>query len=752
MCKRAKRWAVAVALVVAFSVGLAGTVRAAQGDNKELLDKFKQGVTYYQTGEYDKAKEAFSAVLAMKPGMEAALEMRDNAELQEFVKMRDVPQIGQEADQLLRLMVRAERQSRRTVENVDKLLADFRGGDLLIYGKARVELRSHGPYVVPFLIGMLASDKPEDQVTVGRTVSLLVSLHPDAVLPLSEVLANTDDSLVAARVAGVLGQIGAPGAVRALPALMKVWAAAGTLPSTRQAAADAIQAIAGKAPAAMPSAADQYLDLGQAYLFEDTARVGFTYGLNADVWVWNGAGKDWPDKIACEEVPAYFYYQRMAADTALVGLTIEARNQYLQSLLAAALVRQLTLCEYFKAADMPAGEEDMAEKIHSDAAARADKLGGQVPMVLSLMETPQVSGALLLTLQASDEPASLYLEKAIGMKLDAGTGQTPDQTTTDALISSLSSGDKDVRYNAAVTLVKSCPTGACGSTDEIMAVMGAAIRAATQRTALIIMRDFQTMNSLVSVVRGADVATVESRPDKGQIDYMLSLEPSVDIVFLTGNVSDGVMSRMMELLKTDVRTKAAPIYVVVDPTQPAADLTPYTEIQKVLSPDHIRAAVIGPILKEKVVATSHSALTEQQQALVLKAIQALAQVDPGTTKYDCGALEPGLIAGASGYSDEVTAAVVGALGRFGSQAALPALTKIVSGDKPAALKAAACSAAASVLKRTSGPAPQDLVAALKATLAAKEPALRLAAAEALSVAGLNAQDRLSLIQTEALAK
>ena len=749
MCKRAKRWAVAVALAVACLVGLAGRVRAAEDGQQTLLDKFHQGITAYETGEYDQARQAFSEVLAMKPGMQAALQMRSSAELQEFVKMRDIPQLKDQAEQILKLMMRAGREARRNIENVDQLLADFRSPEATTYGKAAIDLKGHGPYAVPYVVGMLALDKADERVVVGNAAALLAGLHPDAVLPLCQVLTGTDNSLVRQRVAGVLGQLKDE---RAVPSLMQVWADPNTLDSTRAAAAEALKAITGKEAAALPSAADEYLDLGRAYLFEDAARVGYTYGLSADVWTWNSAGEDWPGKVTYEEVPAYLYYQRMATDTALAGLAAAPGDADLQSLLAAGLVRQLALCEYNKTAAMPAGEEDMADKVHADAEKRAARLEVDVPIALSLMETPQVSGGLSLTVQAADGPASLYLDKAVARKMKASGGQLPGATTVDALLAALKSGDKDVRYNAAVDLVQACPTGECGSPKEIMDVLSGAVGAAAGRTALIIMRDYGTLNSLVSVVRGAGVATMDVRPEEHLIDYMLSLQPSVDIVFLGGNVSDGVMARMIQFLQNDVRTKAAPIYVIVDPTQPAADLTKYSIVQQVLTPDHIRSTVLDPILKEKVLAKSRSAFTDEEEALVLKAVKALNGVDPRTTKYPFAVLEPGLIEAASGYSDEVTGAVVDALHTFGSAACLPALAGIVSGDKGVDLKVAACDAIAAVLKRTGTPASEDLMAALKGTLDSDDQSLRQAGAEALSVAGLSPQDRLSLIQSAALAK
>ncbi len=99
----------------------------------------------------------------MKPGMQAALQMRSSAELQEFVKMRDIPQLKDQADEILKLMMRAGREAKRNIENVDQLLADFRSPEAITYAKAAIELKGHGPYAVPYVVGMLALDKPEEQ-------------------------------------------------------------------------------------------------------------------------------------------------------------------------------------------------------------------------------------------------------------------------------------------------------------------------------------------------------------------------------------------------------------------------------------------------------------------------------------------------------------------------------------------------------------------------------------------------------------
>ena len=249
----AKRWGITLAVAVAFSLGLAAQVRAGEAEDKAVLDAFQKGVTSYQTGEYAQARASFDQVLAAKPGLQVALKMRDMAELGEFVKMKENPQLAEAADKILDLMTRAVRQRKRTVENADQLLKELQSPELTVYGKARAELVGHGPYAVPYVVGLLSLKEAQSQTVVARTVSLLVDLQRDACLPLIRVLRRTDDPLVQTRVADVLGQIGD---VRALPALMAASEGPGSSAQLKDAVAGAVKAISGKEPAELGSATE----------------------------------------------------------------------------------------------------------------------------------------------------------------------------------------------------------------------------------------------------------------------------------------------------------------------------------------------------------------------------------------------------------------------------------------------------------------------------------------------------------------
>ncbi len=745
MCTRAKRWRTALTVVVALMLACVSVAGASQTEDLRVLDLFEQGMTYYRTGEYEHARRTFDRLLALEPGMQAALRMREEADLGLMFEMKQRDELGPQAEKLIDLIMRAGREARRDVQDPDELIRMLTSEDVREYGEAQVALKGHGPYAVPYVLPLLQETDPEKQHLVGRAVGLLGTMQRDATLPLVVAMSNTDDTLLQRRIAGVLGQLSDP---RALPALMGLWEQTEPEEPARRAAAEAIRKIAEVAPEALESAVTQYVEIGLAYFFEEQVRVGFTFGTSADVWHWNPAGRTLPQMLRYQEVPNYLYYQRMATETALEGLAIAPDNARLRGLLGAALVRQKALTEYFKTAEFRFGGRDLTEQVQQEAARRAEAFAVQVPFVLSMLDVPMVARSLDLALDAGDGPASLYLVRMLGAKLTA-THQAPLPSVADALVAGLKSGDRDVRYNSAIVLVESCPLGVSGPPDQIIEVLNAALRAATQRRALIIINDFQTRNSLTTILRDGGVGTVETRVHDGSIEAALHLEPSVDAIFLSGNVPDLLFGRIIELLKADPRTKDLPLYVVTGPADPAAEVGDYDEIDRVLTTDDIRREKLEPII-EDVLAVSRTVFTEEEEQIVLKAVKALDRVDPDTTEYPLGRLEPALIQALRGYREQVTAAAIGALASFGTGESLGPLGRVVAEGDTVELQAAACRAMAAIMVRTGAQPPQRAHEALMAALASEHEFLRQAAAEALGAAGLEAETEMSLIRTEGL--
>jgi len=749
MSRGAMRCGIVLAVVIAFAAGLAGTVNAQEAKEQKILDTFKKGVTLYETGEYAAAKEAFSQVLAMEPDSQAALKMHDMAELSELFSMEGNAQLKSEVHRLLDLMTRAARERKRAIPDVEQVMKDFQSPDLTVYVGARVKLIGHGPYAVPYVVPLLALKAPDQQAIVAHAEGLLVNLQKDAALPLIQVLLGTDDTLLKARVAAVLGQIRD---ARAVPALLSVRDDPKSLPDVKDAASRALKDVTGKNPEELGTAVQQYVALGNAYFVQDEVKVGPTYGLTGDIWEWKPGGANLTQKIIAEEVPNYLYYQRMATEVALEGLALEPGNRDLEALLTAGLVREMALCDYFKSAAQAGLSKELADKVQKDATDRAATLDLEAPVVLRLLRTPVAARALEMLLSVGDSLATLFVVKAVEDKLVAEGPGALDPESAAALIAAANSGDKDVRYNAAIALVEASPLGDLVPTEQVMQVMSATLKAAAARNALILMDNFQMRNSLVTLLRGLGVETTECTVLAAQVQSVLSIQPSVDIIFLAGNGPDAKLARVVTALKEDPRTKSAPLYVVVDPAAPAPDMSKYQGIEGVLKPDDLRQEKLQPIIQEKVLAKKRSPFTEEEQAVVLRAARALGRVDPLKTRYALEILEPSLISALAGYSENVTAAVVANLSDFGDDACVEPLSKVAAGGGSLNLRVAALRAMAAVMKRSGVPATENVAGILKAALAGKDQPLRHAAAEAISAAGLPASETLRLLRKEGLGE
>ena len=282
-----------------------------------------------------------------------------------------------------------------------------------------------------------------------------------------------------------------------------------------------------------------------------------------------------------------------------------------------------------------------------------------------------------------------------------------------------------------------------------MNATAAALKAAADRTALVLLDDFQLRNKLTSVLEEQGLAISEGPMVAPDVERLLSLEPAVDVVFLHANVEPKRFDNVMRLLKDDPRTKAAPIYVFADASAPHAALEGYEAIAEVFSPDDARAEKMAPVAAD-VLAESRSAFTDAEAAVVLKAARALAGVEPANTAYPLAVAEPALVKALTGYGDEVSAGAIAALARFGAGGSVQGLAAVVAGDASVELKVAAARALAAVLGRTDGAASAETIAVLQGALNAEDQTLREAGAEALSAAAVPAGALVGMVCTDVL--
>jgi len=731
------RWGLTLMLALLVGAGVCPLAYAQEAAPEEVFNAFAEGISLYEAGEYEKAREAFDKVLSLRPGSQVALELRERTELAQLAEMAASEEVGGVASRLLDMMNEAVRQKRRVVENPDELLKNFQSVDLTTYGKARIRLIGHGPFAVPYLLEFLSLEGPQHQRVVARTQMAISQMHKDACLPLIEALA-TEDVLLKARIVGVLGSLADR---RAVPALVAVCDDPDTAQALREAAALALAGIAGEA-ASFGAAGDEYRDMADAYLREDRDAVGFLYGEQAEVWRWDADKEVLAENVEYEVVPNYLYYQEMAAKVALDGLAVQPDSVSLQGILAAAVARQLSLCEAV-AGEAKGAEDalgDVAEETKNDAAERAKQLGSRLPVLADLLGPVATGEALQKTLTLNDGASGLKL-----VRLLSGQREVERAGAMPYLLAALDSGDREVRFNAAVGIMAQCPEGTAGRASDVTYVMSLILQQAASRNALLIFDDLQHYNAVATGVQDGGFSAAWVKPTVASIGERLDVQPVVDVIFMTGNVPVEQFKAMRELLESDIRTKEARLYVVTDPDKPGVSAEERVDMAGALLMDELLPGKLAEILGGERERKAEEPGGERE-ALVRQAVEALRGVDPNITQYDLQMLVPALISALSVYGVEVKSEVIALLAAFAPGSALKPLGELAgSGGIPDDVRAQACQGIAAIVRRTGAPPDKDVIATLQELLAGDVQILKAAAAEALNAAGLPADQTLGMV-------
>jgi HEAT repeat protein len=702
---------------------------AEQDAEKKALALMEQGIRQYQKGQYEQATATFNDLVAMRPDSPLALKLRQEVDVALLARMTGAEdeQLSQSAEKILELMTQAVRATKREVSDPAAMQSGLRSPDLDEYLDARATALAHGSYAVPYLLPLLTEEGAEAQKIVGRTLSTLVDIGRPAALPLIAAL-ESKDNVLRVRAASVLSQVGNQRAVAPLMAVRESEDASQTL---QDAATDAVETITEKSAGQLGSARVQYAELIKAYLREDAGRLGYVFGNWADVWDWDPDAKKLEDRLTHVRVPAVLYYQRQGAAFALQALEATPGDRRLQSLLPAALARELELARLHSA-------EGQDGEVIAQINERLAELKQKVPVVCHLYEAQIIGDALRQVMEVDDASASFYLITSLSKKVGVVPGDA-----SQALDAASHFKGKEPRYRAAIELMRASPRGFVPNPNHVMQVMSAAIKRAAQRTALIVSNDLQMRNKLRTVLEQEGLSSVEANSDAGSISQALNLQPSIDVVFLNANAPQNVFNSAYQKIIRDGRTGGEALYVIRNPRKPAPDLEGLQNITGIMSPDDIRSEPINKMLEEAQQRRRVLASPERAET-VLMAARALQKVDPSATRYPLSVAEPALIDVLGTYEEKVTVAAVKNLARFGSFRTLEPLAKTAGAEESSpTLKSAACRALAAVIERNPGNPPEPVLAVLWTELKSPDQPVREAAAEALSVSGVPRSEILS---------
>lgn len=310
--KAPMRYARGLILGAALVFGGATTVKAQEADAE-----FRNGVAAFEAGEFEKAEGHFRNVLKSKPSSDQALRYRDEAGYHFWV--RALARGGRLAVVAQRILSAAEEASIRERQDLDKLREEMNGlwsDDFMTYIETTEKLVAvYGHYVVPELVAIL-SDKREDDKRV-KAISLLARLGDEGTLAVIEML-ESEDTTLQQNAAVCLGHMRD---IRAIPPLKRL-AEKATDPHVREAAETAVQRLGG------PSygTAEFYARIAEEFYRENPLFMVNRYREHV-VWKWQ------TDRVGRRDVPKYRWNEEVAEEFCYDGLSVDANNGPLWTLL-----------------------------------------------------------------------------------------------------------------------------------------------------------------------------------------------------------------------------------------------------------------------------------------------------------------------------------------------------------------------------------------------------------------------------------
>lgn|GEM_PF-6625609 len=327
-----------VALAAVCSLTLASAAYAQDADKAALLRKhFETAIKAFQNDQYDDAAKEFEEVLKLSPNSNDALELRDLAEVQFYIRAMEKgsPSMRANVFKLLELAAQAEKARLTDSDRIDKLIQDLSGtGEERAY--IYIELAGAGRHAVVPLLKRLQDTQAIDYADYHVWATLaLIRIGEEAVPPLCTALRSASVP-VRQDICFILGQIGDP---RAAPYLLH---AAKNDPeeAVQGTAQDAIAKIREYAdvPDVPPQVA--LFNYAKLYYYDDpsirrTSRYGHA--------IWNWLENE--DRPTMEVVPDFLYDVSMAKHVATEALLAAPDYEPTLPLLISAYRKEILLIE-----------------------------------------------------------------------------------------------------------------------------------------------------------------------------------------------------------------------------------------------------------------------------------------------------------------------------------------------------------------------------------------------------------------------
>jgi HEAT repeat protein len=687
---------------------LAAVVAAVVAGTTVAQDpNFLEGVKLYRLGgkeNLDKALEKFQDVLKKDPSNEEALKLYQSISQDEwFMLLGDKGEIQKIAASILERAKLEQKKSSRDEAKIKELVGKVAAKDTTYEERHAAVLQlvaQYGEFAVPALAACLGN--ADDENGQVQAIAALAQISTRATLPLME-LTKSSQALMRLNAAAALTHINDD---RAAPAMARLLQSDDN-EGVREVARRFLQKhhITSKA-------SELYLAQAREYL-----RGGVRPGAYSEV-VWTLKN----DKLEAKDVPQMIYPAELSKAAANDAMLADPTSGSARTMLAEANLAEANLIETSLAS--------------GDAGAKALE-----PMVADFKMAALATGPAVLRNALDDGVRSGLPAVAVGAIEALAAVEERDQLGSSSLLEALNSGDKRVKYAAAIALARASGGVNTPAADKVVDALAQAVTEEAVKTIQLIGPgvDFQAAAKEVSAQRGSVIAVEAS--GKGGMRHLL--DAPADVVVINEILSDDRLPEdLIGTMKRDTRMANTKVVIVGKDVEKAKARFGET-VQGVIA-----APLTGANLLEAVNKALEGVAVEPQNARAENyakgASEALLTLASGKSAIG-GAL--GSLAAQLNRGDSVSVPAAKALGLSGNQAQLQALLAALAGGGSVDLKVAVANAIGQILGRADAcPAPisEGLMGVLNSDADVK---IRVAAAAALGKAKLDDASKAKLLDS-----
>jgi CheY-like chemotaxis protein len=649
------------ALMIAASAGSMIQAHAEDGagfkadknfsNNDQAKDLLAEGVREYRAGRYKAAAAAFKAALNLAPDNKLLFQFYQSAGDGLLIQMESYAELEGVLKDILRNARIYQQEMRHDPAYIELLI-----GKLSQSEEERVvatlELIAVGPVAVPQLVDKLGDNRQDDLRTYARIV--LTRMGYRAVLALNEALKSGTERQVTS-VATILGDIGD---ARSLPHLKRLADSKDASEVIKQVAVNGVEQISKRLGlAAVPSTADLFFGEAQRYFRGGDLVQDELVANESLLWKWDDKA-DGAKKLSYVRAPGYAWNELQAEQLIFDGLATAPGASAFHPLLAATYAAEVVETEsrirlakertipVQRPEDAPAALEERGKALQEQVL--RIRLFGAEATYRALQEAiaadrPEVAAFLMRQLQ----------DRALARADDyLPQGQLAPEKIASILAAALDHANKQIRYEAAITLATLDPAGQFANADKVTKVLADALGEWGMRVILVVDQDFRSRNSARKELQ-AKGYVVYAATDGFEATQRLEETPIKDAIIIAGDllptlkdghgslidVPEQQATTLVEALKKDWRAEKTPIFVSLPENPEIAQ-----RIQKAFDgKDSVKGFITKPFhaddLKNQIEAALAgaeipNANREAAEDIALRAAIALQQPDARRTQFD----------------------------------------------------------------------------------------------------------------------